>query len=199
MVRINLLPIRGILRKREIKQFAIAAGIAFGLAALIMGGTWAFYDFKLADLQTDKKKHEQRLNALKKKNKEITALKNRIKRLKKQVVTIKKLTKTRDTPAPFMAALAKAIPSEVWIHQLNKKGKSFRISGTGSDNIVVVNFVERLQTLKKNYRTEEPYIDPADKNKEPTFFRGVKLLHIMRGGGRRGLGSTNFTITGRMR
>jgi len=50
MVRINLLPIRGILRTREIKQFIIAASIAFGLVALIMGGTWAYYDYKLSDL-----------------------------------------------------------------------------------------------------------------------------------------------------
>ncbi len=199
MVRINLLPIRGILRKREIKQFIIAASFAFGLVALIMGGTWAFYDYKLSDLQAKKRIHNHKLRKLKAKNKEITNLKNRIKRLKKQVITIKKLTKTRDTPAPFMAALATAIPNEVWIHGLNKRGRKFRITGTGADNIVVVNFAERLQTLKKKYTPQDPYIDPTAKKKERTFFRGVKLLHIMRGGGRRGLGSTKFTITGRLR
>jgi type IV pilus assembly protein PilN len=197
MVRINLLPIRQILRKRELKQAGMIAGIAVAVVLGVMGASYAALTWTVSSLESEKKQRQTKLNELKKKNKEIDRLKREITRLQKQVETIQKLTKTRDTPAPFMAAVSSAIPGEVWLTAINKTGRQFRLAGTGVDNTVVVNFVQRLQRLRQEFSPERPWVDAASPD-DKTFFRNVKLLSIVRKGGA-GLGTMDFTITGMLR
>lgn len=198
MVRINLLPIRDILRKRELKQFGITIA-AIVVGALALGAAMYFYfDMQKTRLEADKARHSSELASLKKKNKEIADLKNEITRLQKQVDTIQKLTKVRDTPAPFMAALSFAMPDEVWLKTISKSGKSFSVDGIGVDNTVVVNFVERLQKVRKRFTDQRPWKDPKDP-KEEGFFDSVKLVSIVAGTSRTGLGQVNFKVVGKLR
>ncbi len=199
MVRINLLPIRDILRKRELKQFFIMTGIAFVGVAAICTLTYVFFSIQQANLEAERRSQQQKLNKLKDKNKEITDLKNEITRLQKQVDTIQKLTKIRDTPAPFMAAVSLAIPDAVWLKTITKTHKNFTLVGTGVDNTVVVNFVERLQKLRQDFSPQQPWLDPKN-TKEKSFFREVKLVSIVTSTGQKsGLDSVGFQITGHLR
>jgi len=201
MVKINLLPIREILRKRELKQFALFAGAAVAsvvalsiVAYLSLSWTISGYQKRQATLQSE-------LAQLKEKNKEIEDLKNRITRLQKQVDTIERLTKTRDTPAPFMAALSMAIPDEVWVTGITKSGRNFALDGTGVDNTAVVHFVERLQKIKQGFTPRQPYTNPAEPN-DKSFFSDVNLVQVLAGtatGPTAGLGSMSFKITGNIR
>ena len=198
MVRINLLPIRGILRRRELKQFIIIAASALALAVLIMVGSYLYFDWVTTGLQTKQRQLQAQLNDLKQKNQKIGELLNEITRLQKQVDTIQKLTKTRDTPAPFLGAVSLAVPDEVWISGLTKQGQSFSVDGTGADNTVVVNFVYQLQRIKKGFSKAKPYIDKANKE-DQTFFSDVKLLSIVSQTKPGGLASVQFKITGTIR
>ncbi|MBM3300276.1 MAG: PilN domain-containing protein [Deltaproteobacteria bacterium] len=198
MVRINLLPIRDILRKRELKQFLFLVGAALVVTILVGAGTYLYFNMVRNSLAEEKAAHDTQLADLKEKNKEIAILKQEITRLQKQVDTIQKLTKVRDTPAPFMAALSHAIPDEVWLSSISKTGKSFSLDGTGVDNTVVVNFVERLQKVRDGFTEQRPWIDPRNQ-KEVGFFTDVKLISIVAGGGRGGLGGVTFKIVGNLR
>ena len=197
MVRINLLPIRQILRKRELKNFGITAlailAVAFGLMVL----AYTYVSVKIGDLNAEKTRQEARLNQLKQRNQEINALKAEIARLQKQVDTIEKLTKIRDTPAPFMGAVSLAIPDEVWVQSMTKSGRSFTLDGIGVDNTVIVKFVENLQKIRKNYTAKQPRIEPGKKD-EP-FFGDVRLVQVVRSGARGALGSMQFKIVGTLR
>jgi type IV pilus assembly protein PilN len=199
MVRINLLPIREILRKRELKQFAILSIVLLASTVTLMVLTYLFFTWKAAGLEEERKAQSAKLEGLKKKNAEIEELKTRITRLQKQVDTIQKLTKTRDTPAPFLQAVSLAIPDEVWVASISKSGKSFALDGTGVDNTVVVNFVQRLQRVKEGFTERQPFLDPnapADKS----FFSDVKLVQIVSSGaGSSGLGTMSFKIVGNLR
>ena len=198
MVRINLLPIREILRKREFKQFGFTA-LAIVFAAVALGAIMYFYfEMQRSRLESDTAMYTRKLAELKKKNKEIADLKNEITRLQKQVDTIQKLTKVRDTPAPFMAALSFAMPDEVWLKTIVKSGKSFSLDGTGVDNTVVVSFVERLQKVRKKFTDQRPWLDPRNP-KEDSFFSNVKLVSIMAGRSKSGLGTVNFKVVGHVR
>jgi len=137
MVRINLLPIRETLRKRELKQFALLAVVIIVAALGLMVLSYTFFSYRVSSLQADQKAQQTKLDKLKEQNKEIEALKNEITRLQKQADTIERLTKIRDTPAPFMAALSLATPDEVWISAISKTGRNFTLDGTGIDNTVV--------------------------------------------------------------
>jgi type IV pilus assembly protein PilN len=198
MVRINLLPIRGILRRRELKQFIIIAASALALALLVMVSVYLYTDWVIADLRTKEAKLQAELKALQEKNKRLAELENEIIRLQKQVDTIQKLTKTRDTPAPFLGAVSLAVPDEVWIASLTKQGHSFSLEGTGADNTVVVNFVYQLQRIKKGFSKAKPFIDKANKE-DQTFFSDVKLLSIVSQSKPGGLASVQFRITGTIR
>jgi type IV pilus assembly protein PilN len=197
MVRINLLPIRQILRKRELKNFGITALAILAVAFGLMGLAYTYVSVKIGDLNAEKTRQEARLNQLKQRNQEINALKAEIARLQKQVDTIEKLTKIRDTPAPFMGAVSLAIPDEVWVQSMTKSGRSFTLDGIGVDNTVIVKFVENLQKIRKNYTAKQPRIEPGKKD-EP-FFGDVRLVQVVRSGARGALGSMQFKIVGTLR
>jgi len=197
MVRINLLPIRDILRKRELKQFVLLVGVALAATFGLMAVTYLYFSMQVSNLEQERKTQQTALNQLKEKNKEITTLKNEITRLQKQVDTIQKLTKTRDTPAPFMSAVSLAIPEEVWLAGITKTGRSFTLDGTGLDNTVVVNFVERLQKVKQGFTETNPWLDPNNK-KDQSFFSDVKLVQIVQAS-QTGLSAMKFKIVGHIR
>lgn len=193
MVRINLLPIRSILRARELKGFGIMAGAALVVVLALMAVTYLYFDGRINSLRRQQAGLQNTLRRLTEENKEITRLKNRIASLTKQVDTIKKLTETRDTPAEFMAGISMAIPDDVWVNQIIKRGGSFDLTGSGVDNVVVVNFVERLQKVRKGFTPEEPFVDSLKRKEDKPLFRNVKLHHIVRQGQ---AGLIDFRITG---
>lgn len=198
MVRVNLLPIREILRKRELKHFLLLGAIIVASTLGLMVCTAVYFQWKIAALESDKKVHETKLNQLKEKNKKIEDLKNRIAQRQRQVDTMERLIKTRDTSAPFLAAVSLAIPDEVWLNSVAKTGRNFALDGVGVDNTVVVNFVQRLQSLKLGFTVKQPWVNasvPTDK----TFFTDVKLLQIVATGGPAGLGTMSFKIVGNLR
>jgi Tfp pilus assembly protein PilN len=200
MVRINLLPIREIIRGRELKQFLITTGLAFLGLVVAMALVYLFFSFKQGSLEVQVKSLKATLDKLKQENKEIEQLRGELTNLQKQVETIERLTRIRDTPAPFMVAVSMSIPEEVWVQTITKTGKNFMIDGVGMDNTVVVKFVENLQSVtgdkaRQALGESQPPGSTAEK-KDQRFFRDVKLVQIMAGGGQTGLGTVNFKIIG---
>jgi type IV pilus assembly protein PilN len=198
MVRINLLPIRDLLRKKELKQFGLFAGATVVAVIGLMFATYLYFSWTISSLQQEQSRLQTRLNKLKQENKEIEDLKNKITSLQKQVDTIEKLTKTRDTPAPFLAALSLATPDEVWLSGITKGGRGFSLDGTGVDNTAVVNFVSRLQKVKQGFTVRQPFINPADP-KDKSFFGEINLVQVVAGSGSAGLGTVSFKIVGTLR
>lgn len=198
MVRINLLPIRDLLRKKELKQFAVFAGATLLAVVGLMVVTYLYFSMTIGGLQKEQSTLQARLSKLKQDNKEIEDLKNKITSLQKQVDTIEKLTKTRDTPAPFLAALSLATPDEVWLSAISKGGKGFALDGTGVDNTAVVNFVSRLQKIRQAFTVRQPFINPSDP-KDTSFFGEINLVQVVAGPGSGGLGTVTFKIVGSLR
>lgn len=185
MVRINLLPVREILRRRELKQLAFVAVGVLGAVVAVAVVTFFVLSGNVGSLQAERQTLQKKLEDLKKKNAEINADKAEIARLQRQLDTVNRLTQVRETPAPFMAAVAKAIPDEVWLTGLTETGKGFTITGEGVDNTVVVNFVQRLQQVMLE--------------KDQRFFSDVKLVNIVRQASGARLGVMNFQIVGSIR
>jgi len=200
MVRINLLPIREIIRKRELQQFLLVTGVAFLALFAAMALVYLLFSLKESSLDAQAKSLRTRLEKLKQENKEIETLRSELTNLQKQVETIERLTRIRDTPAPFMAAISMSLPEEVWVANITKTGKNFTIDGVGMDNTVVVKFVENLQRvnadkIRQALGDTQPHAAPGEKQ-APEFFRFVKLVQIVAGGSQTGLGTMNFKIVG---
>jgi Tfp pilus assembly protein PilN len=198
MVRINLQPIRALLRRRELKQFIVIAVGTLASAIIIMLAAYFYVDWTISSLQQKATGLKTKLAELKKKNQEIEDLKNEITRLQKQVDTIQKLTKKRDSPAPFLGAVSLAVPDEIWIRSLNKQAQSFSLDGTGTDNTVVVNFVYQLQRIRQGFTVKRPYVDKNNPD-DQTFFSNVQLMRIVAATKPGGLEAVSFQITGSIR
>lgn len=179
MVRINLLPIREILRMRELKQLGVVAVGVLVAVFGIMAVAYGVLEGQVGSLERTKAAQQKRLDGLKKENEQINADRSEITRLEKQLSTVQDLTSKRKTPAPLLEKISKAIPEEVWLHTVSTTDKSFTLQGEGIDNTVVVNFVQRLQKL------------PGEKDQP--FCPEVKLVNIVRGKA----GGMAFTIQGR--
>ncbi|MEW6350393.1 MAG: PilN domain-containing protein [Thermodesulfobacteriota bacterium] len=192
MVRINLLPIRSLLRKRELKQFYVIAGVIVAVAFVVMALVYAYFDSEISKLEALKATKTKELADLKQKNQEIADLKAKVESLQQQVKSVRDLTKRRISPAPFMQAVSLAIPSDVWLERVQKTDTGFQVTGSGVDNTVVVDFVQRLQKLKKKQ------VDPtATKDEqERLFFSKVELKRVTRASGRGGLDEIKFEISG---
>lgn len=218
MVKINLLPIRQILRGKQLRQFAFIAAIILVSTLAVMGISYALLEWSKAGLENERAESQARLNKLLEENKKIDLLRRQLEQLERQVETIKNLTRTRISPAPFMVALSLALPDEVWLQSISKSGKGFSLDGVGVDNTVVVKFVENLQNIRQNFTPKDPFLPGyrADKKaadtkgqapatakakkpaeaKEKGFFADVKLLQIVASSGAGGLGTVSFKITG---
>ncbi len=192
MVRINLLPIRSLLRKRELKQFYVIAGVIMAAAFVVMGMVYVYYDSYITKLQEEKAGKNKELADLKQKNKEIADLKAKVESLNQQVKSVRDLTKKRISPAPFMQAVSLAIPADVWLNKIAKTDTGFQLAGSGVDNTVVVDFVQRLQRLKR--KQVEPGAAKDEQDKE--FFSKVELKRVTRAAGRGGLDEIQFEISG---
>jgi type IV pilus assembly protein PilN len=202
MVRINLLPIRENLRKRELKHFAMLALAIFVGSIVLMVLTYVFFTTKVNSLKAERETHQKELNVLKEKNKEIEELKARITRLQKQVDTIKKLTETRDTPAPFMSAVSLAMPQEVWVNSIVKNGKHFTLDGIGLDNTVVVKFVQQMARIRSDFTLNNLFIKDDVSEGDKTFFADVRLVQLVSAAGTSaaaGQGAMSFKIVGNLR
>ena len=203
MVRINLLPIRSILRKRELKQFYVIAGGIVAVAFVLMGLVYLYYDSAISSLDSEMASKKQKLAKLQEENKEIKDLQIKVESLEQQVKSVRNLTKTRISPAPFMQGLALAIPGDIWLDSIAfaqpdqppsgaKIPGSFTLSGTGTDNTVVVDFIQRLQNLKKR----QVNLSTPKADQDQPFFGNVKLGPVTRTSGPSGQDQIKFTVGG---
>ncbi len=200
MVKINLLPIREILRRRQLKSFAILAGVIFLSTIALMVFLYFVYSNKQSNLGIELSQKREQLKKLEAENKAIEEKRREIARLETQVKSIKALTETRDTPAPFMSAMSYAIPQEVWVSSVVKNGKQFSVDGVGLDNTVVVKFVQNLSRIRSDFSERNVFVREGEHDK--TFFTDVKLVSIITEPSAAGRNATNamaFKIVGHLR
>jgi Tfp pilus assembly protein PilN len=166
VIRINLLPIREILRKKDLKLFIKDCILGAGMTLILMIGAYFYFDWDYQYLQgqvaTEKKKRDE----LVEKNKQLIPLKNEELRLKRQVEESRKLVERKESIALLLEAVSITIPDEVWLDQLEKhQNQEFLFRGKGKDNKSVMKFLEDLKSIKV-------------KDDETAFFSEVKLKEL---------------------
>lgn len=201
MVRINLLPIRDILRKRDLKRFIVLSCIALSATVGIMVFWYLTLNAKLSALGQDHSALQKRLEQLTERNKEITSLTKEEGQLKKQLNEIRKLVQNRDSFARIMEAISLTIPEDVWLESLEKTpNRNFTLVGKSLDNSSVTSFVEKLQTIRIDFTQKSLHQDPGETSQQ-TFFADVdfKGFEAATGGAETAKGTINFKIVGRLR
>lgn len=144
MIRVNLLPYRPARRQRQILQHLGVALGALALAVLISLGAQWIASSQLSGLK-------QKYDSLRGQNlalmKEIGRIKNLDKLradVERKLGLVDQLQKGRFRSLNTFVALAKAIPSNVWLTSVADTGAQIRLSGIGESNNAVADFMRAL-------------------------------------------------------
>ncbi|MGB9616250.1 MAG: PilN domain-containing protein [Desulfomonilaceae bacterium] len=178
MIRVNLLPVREILRKRDLKRFIVHAALGGAITIVLMIGSYWFYDRELTQMQTKVADMKKERDQLSEQTKQLLSLKQEEIRLKNQVEQNRKLVEKKESIALLLEAVSLAIPDEVWLEKLEKQpNKSFRLDGKSKDNKSVMTFVEQLRNIKANFTERKPFMENGAGQQEP-FLENVKLAKL---------------------
>jgi type IV pilus assembly protein PilN len=145
MARINLLPWRDAERRRRQREFAIAIGLAVGLAVLVALG--ARFDIAGAiDGQHDRNALlQQEITKLNKRIKEINKLEETKTSLLARMNVIQQLQESRPEIVHLFDELVASIPDGVFVTRVSQTGNRVEVEGRAQSNARVSAFMRNIQ------------------------------------------------------
>jgi type IV pilus assembly protein PilN len=145
MARINLLPWREAERKRRLQEFAVAAGAAFALAALLGLGV----HFQVESMIAGQKERNRYLEG------EIASLDVQIKKIKDLEVTkskliarmgiIQQLQQSRPEVVHLFDELVVSMPDGIYLTKVDQNGKVVTVEGQAQSNARVSSFMRNIE------------------------------------------------------
>ena len=154
MIKINLLPYRDILKKKNINNHAIAAGATLVLALLLIVIVNITIATKIGRVEREIARVETEIASNKKIMEEIDRLKAEKELYRKQFQIIEKLKKDKKGPVIMLDELATKIPEKIWLLELKQKGNTLELVGAALDNKFVSKFMSDLES--------SPYFSKVD-------------------------------------
>lgn len=151
MIRINLLPHREEKRKRRQQQFAVLAGVAFVIGALVAAAVWLFLDQQVTQQQQNVAYMKAEIAKLDKQIEEIRKIREETASLlaKKQVV--EGLQSNRSEPVQLLDQLLRQLPEGVYLKGIRQTGPKVNVMGYAQSNA-------RVSTLMRNLGAS-PYLE----------------------------------------
>ena len=147
MIRINLLLVREVKRRIELRRQIQVACVVLILA--LLGGAWTFYtqgqtrrarQARLLDI-------ERELKSLEKILKEVKQFEERTALLQRKIDTIGDIKKNRRLPAPYLDELSRRLPDQIWLVAVQEEGGNrIKISGRSlNGNPGVADFMKNIE------------------------------------------------------
>jgi type IV pilus assembly protein PilN len=146
MIKINLLPYRDILKKKNVTNHVIAAGATLILALLLIVVVNIAITTKISSVEREITRVETEIASNKKIMAEIEKLKAEKELYRKQFQIIEKLKKDKKGPVIMLDELATKIPEKIWLLELNQKGNTLELVGAALDNKFVSKFMSDLES-----------------------------------------------------
>jgi type IV pilus assembly protein PilN len=146
MIRINLLLVREVKQRRELR---LQLQLACVLLLLAVGvGLWLFYeqgrtrDARVRELE----QLQAELKALEKIVKEVEQFQKQTRILEKKVEVIGDLKKNQRVPAPLLDEISRRLPEQIWLEVIQETGPSWKISGKSlNGNPGVADFMKNIE------------------------------------------------------
>jgi type IV pilus assembly protein PilN len=146
MIRINLLLVREVKQRRELRLQLQLAGVLLLLA--VGAGLWLFYeqgrtrDARVRELE----QLQAELKALEKIVKEVEQFQKQTRILEKKVEVIGDLKKNQRVPAPLLDEISRRLPEQIWLEVIQETGPSWKISGKSlNGNPGVADFMKNIE------------------------------------------------------
>ena len=129
MIKVNLLPYRDIIRKKNIVNHAVIAGSTLVATLLIIVIANVVMTSKISGVGREIVRVETEILSNKKLMEEIEKLKAEKELYRTQFEIIEKLKKDKRGPVIMLDELAKRIPDKIWLISLKQKGTTHRTEG----------------------------------------------------------------------
>jgi len=145
MIKINLLPYRDILKKKNITNHVLTAGATLILVVLFIVVVNIAITTRIAGVEREIVRVETEIASNKKIMEEIEKLKAEKELYRKQFQIIEKLKKDKRGPVIMLDELATKIPDKIWLLELKQSGNTLELVGAALDNKFVSKFMSNLE------------------------------------------------------
>lgn len=155
MAHVNLLPWRETAKQRAKQQFGIHAGIAIGVAALVLAISY----FVISDLKQQQRNRntfmQSQISMLDSQIAEIAEINKQKDQIINRMKLIQQLHQDRNTAITIFNELAARTPDGIFLTSVDKKGNVLTLQGRSVSNNQVAEF---LRLLKESPIFERPDI-----------------------------------------
>ncbi len=154
MANINLLPWRERLREERKKTFFITLGIAFGVAAAILGVGILYINGEIANQRARNQYISDQIAVLDTKIAEIRNLQDQKRALTERMTVIQDLQGRRPVIVRLFDELVRTLPDGVYYNSITRTGDSIALSG-------VADSASRVSALMRYLDDSEWFADPS--------------------------------------
>lgn len=146
MLEINLLPVREVRKRAEVRQIAVQLGLVLVLTVCAVGAVHLKLREEMGRTASRIQQMEKDIARFKPQLEQVEAFKKKKSELEKKIDVIDSLDRARRGPVRMMAELADRIPPRVWITSLDTNGGMIKVQGESLDNELVALFLRDLGT-----------------------------------------------------
>lgn len=145
MAHVNLLPWRETARQRAKTRFAMHAGIAIGIAAIIFGAAYMVIGDYKSYQQRRNNYLQSQIRILDSQIAEISTINKKKSEILNRIKLIQALHEDRNTAITLFNELTQRTPDGVYLHVLEKREMQLIISGRSISNNRVSEFLRNLR------------------------------------------------------
>jgi type IV pilus assembly protein PilN len=172
MIKINLLPYRDILKKKNIFNHLFTAAATLAGALLVILVANILITSRISAVERETVRVESEIANNKKIVEEIEKLKAEKELYRKQLEVIENLKKGTKGPMLLLDRLATSMPERTWLLSLKQQGANLEIVGAALDNRSISLFMSNLKGShyfdKVDLVTTEMKLSKGSKNKART-------------------------------
>lgn len=179
MTKINLLPWREERRQQLTKEFYVLLGISAGLALLIFGLAFYYFD-KSVDYQNQRNQFmTQKITVLDQQIAEIKKLEAQKANLIARQEVIEELQASRTQMVHLFDELVKTIPNGVFLEKITQQGTAISLEGYSQSHSRVSDYMRRLEASAWFKNIELDYIkaDTTLVSHEQKFKLSIRLIN----------------------
>jgi type IV pilus assembly protein PilN len=148
MIRINLLPVKAAQKKEKLKGQMLVVALTVLVAGALCGLVFMHFQGEIETVEEEISQKQQEIDSLKKTIGKVNAFKKKKKELSAKLDILEKLKANRSGPVHLLDELYKAMPEKLWLTNFTEKGGAAKIVGVGVNEETVALFMRNLEDSK---------------------------------------------------
>jgi type IV pilus assembly protein PilN len=148
MIRINLLPAAETARVQGRRQDIALGALALGGLVVVLFAAHGWQKARLYSTNRTLRQVTQELEAIKGPYADVQKLEQQKQELREKLRVIGQLEAKKVGPVRILAGLSEATPEKLWLTEFTDSAGTLKLTGLGSDEQTIADFMRRLGTLK---------------------------------------------------